>query len=370
MTDSAVILAHPYAEKDDVVPQVVQFTSPQHVELVPCPAEPLRPDAVRVRTWYSGISAGTELTAYRGSNPYLTRNWDAERRLFTDGAPTFAYPVVGWGYSETGEVVEVGTQVRDLAVGDRVHGIWGHRSEAVLPAAALVGRTLPTDADPLVGVFARVGSIALNGVLAAGTRLGEQVAVFGQGVIGLLATRLAVLSGARVVAVDAVPARLEAARAMGADAVVRADVPGGAGAVVRGLTGGGADAAVELSGSAAALHEAVRSVVVGGTVAASGFYQGGAEALRLGEEFHHNRVRLVSSQISGVPVELATRWDQPRLVRAFMDQAVRGAVDTRALVTHVLPAAEVADAFALLDAGDPAVLQAVLAFDGAPEVTR
>ncbi|WP_158374577.1 zinc-binding dehydrogenase [Cellulosimicrobium cellulans] len=348
------------------MPEVVQFTSPRRVELVPCPAEPLRPDAVRVRTWYSGISAGTELTAYRGTNPYLTRTWDAERRLFTDGEPTHRYPVVGWGYSETGEVVEVGADVHDLAVGDRVHGIWGHRSEAVLPAAALAGRVLPPDADPVAGVFARVGSIALNAVLAAGTRLGEDVAVFGQGVIGLLTTRLAVLSGARVIAVDALPERLAAARGAGAAEVVRADAPGGAGAAVRALTGGGVDAAVELSGSTAALHEAVRSVVVGGTVAASGFYQGDATALRLGEEFHHNRVRLVSSQISGVPVELATRWDQPRLVRTFMDRVLRGDVDVAALVTHVVDAADVADAFALLDAGDPAVLQTVLRFDGAP----
>lgn len=352
------------------MPEVVQFTSPRRVELVACPADPLRPDAVRVRTWYSGISAGTELTAYRGSNPYLTRTWDAERRLFTDGEPTFGYPVVGWGYSEVGQVVEVGAEVTALAPGDVVHGIWGHRSEAVLPAAALAGRVLPAGTDPLVGVFARVGSIALNAVLAAGTRLGEDVAVFGQGVIGLLATRLAVLSGARVVAVDALPGRLEVATGLGAAHVVRADAPGGAGAVVREVTGGGTDAAIELSGSAAALHEAVRSVVVGGTVAASGFYQGGGEALRLGEEFHHNRVRIVASQISGVPVELATRWDQPRLVRVFMDQAVRGAVDVAALVTHVVDAADVADAFALLDAGDPAVLQAVLRFDAAGEARR
>lgn len=352
------------------MPQVVQFTSPHHVELVSCPQEALRPDTVRVRTTYSGISAGTELTAYRGTNPYLTRNWNPERRLFTEGDPTFAYPVVGWGYSETGVVVEVGSEVSDLKVGDHVHGIWGHRSEAVLPATALAGRTLPADADPLVGVFARVGSIALNGVLAAGTRLGEQVAVYGQGVIGLLATRLAVLSGARVIAVDAMPERLDVARAMGAHEVVLAGADGGAGAVVRDLTGGGADAAIELSGSSVALHEAIRSVVVDGTVAASGFYQGGADALRLGEEFHHNRVRLVSSQISGVPVELSTRWNQPRLVRAFMEQAVSGAVDTRSLVTHVTPADEVGTAFKLLDSGDPAVLQVVLSFDDAQEDLR
>lgn len=348
------------------MPDVVSFAAPYRVALVPTDAQPLLDGSVRVRTWYSGISAGTELTAYRGSNPYLTRTWDPERRLFVDGEPTFGYPVEGWGYSEVGEVVEVAAGVESPAVGDVVHGIWGHRSEAVLPAEAVRDRRWTRD-DAISGTFARVGSIALNAVLAADVRLGDRVAVFGQGVIGLLATRLATLAGARVAAVDAVPQRLETAAAMGAEETVPADVAGGAGAAVRAWSAGGVDAAIELSGSDRALHEAVRSVVVEGVVAASGFYQGGAEHLRLGEEFHHNRVRVVASQISGTPVGLGARWDQARLVRTFMDEVRRGRVDAQALVTDVVEAADVAAVFERLDRGDPGVLQAVLRFPAAPE---
>jgi 2-desacetyl-2-hydroxyethyl bacteriochlorophyllide A dehydrogenase len=349
------------------VPEVVSLAAPYDVGLVTYDPQPLVPGSVRVRTWYSGVSAGTELTAYRGTNPYLSRTWDAGRRLFVDGPPTFAYPVQGWGYSEVGQVVEAGDGVTRPAAGDVVHGIWGHRSEAVLPAAAVAER-IWTGQDPLSGTFAWVGSIALNALLAADVRLGDRVAVFGQGVIGLLATRLAVLAGAEVVAVDSIEPRLEVARAMGAAHVVPADAPGGAGVVVRTWSGGpGVDSAIELSGNDRALHEAVRSVVVNGTVAASGFYQGGATHLRLGEEFHHNRVRLVASQISGVPVQLGHRWDQPRLVRTFMDQVRRGRVDARSLVTDVVDAAEVATVFERLDRGDPGIVQAVLRFADAPE---
>src|SRR4051794_16613306 len=349
------------------MPEVVSFAAPYDVSLVPFDAPPLVPGAVRVRSWYSGVSAGTELSAYRGSNPYLTRTWDAGRRLFVEGAPSFAYPVQGWGYSEVGEVVEVAEDVTRPAVGDVVHGIWGHRSETVLPAESVAQRVW-TGQDPLSGTFARVGSIALNALLAADVRLGDRVAVFGQGVIGLLATRLAVLAGAEVVAVDSIDARLDAARALGAADLVRADAAGGAGAAVRAWSGGqGVDSAIELSGNYRALHEAVRSVVVDGTVAASGFYQGGAEHLRLGEEFHHNRVRIVASQISGTPAAVGPRWDQPRLVRTFMDQVRRGAVDARSLVTDVVDAADVATVFERLDRGDPEILQAVLRFPAAPD---
>jgi threonine dehydrogenase-like Zn-dependent dehydrogenase len=266
-----------------------------------------------------------------------------------------------------GEVVEVGAEVTTVSPGDLVHGIWGHRSEAVVPAAAVTGRTLPRDADPRTGTFARVGAIALNAVLAGDVRLGDRVAVFGQGVIGLLATRLATLCGAEVTAVDGYDARLAVARELGAAHVVRADHPDGAGAVVRDLTqGAGVDAAIELSGSDRALHEATRCVVVDGTVVASGFYQGGAAHLRLGEEFHHNRVRIVASQISGTPLALGPRWNQPRLVQVFMAQVAAGRVDVARLITDVVDAADVASAFAKLDAGDPGTLQVLLRFDAAP----
>jgi 2-desacetyl-2-hydroxyethyl bacteriochlorophyllide A dehydrogenase len=348
------------------MPDVVSFVAPHEVSLVPCEAQPLVPGSVRVHTWYSGVSAGTELTAYRGSNPYLTGTWDSERRLFVPGTPTFGYPVEGWGYSEVGEVVEVADDVATPRVGEVVHGIWGHRSDAVMPAAAVRERVW-TGQDPISGTFARVGSIALNAVLAGDVRLGDRIAVFGQGVIGLLATRLATLAGATVVAVDALPTRLEAARRMGAAQVVAADADGGAGAAIRDWAPAGVDAAIELSGSDRALHEATRAVVVDGTVVASGFYQGGAPNLRLGEEFHHNRVRIVASQISGTPVVLGQRWDQPRLVRTFMDEVRRGRVDARSLVTDVVAAADVATIFERLDAGDPDILQAVLRFAAAPE---
>jgi threonine dehydrogenase-like Zn-dependent dehydrogenase len=138
--------------------------------------------------------------------------------------------------------------------------------------------------------------------------------------------------------------------------------------VVRAWAGGnGVDSAIELSGSDHALHEAIRSVVVDGTVAAAGFYQAGAAHLRLGEEFHHNRIRLVASQIGGTPVALGPRWDQPRLVRTFMELVRRGRVDARSLVTDVVDVADVATVFARLDRGDPEILQAVLRFPAAPE---
>jgi 2-desacetyl-2-hydroxyethyl bacteriochlorophyllide A dehydrogenase len=339
------------------VARVVQFTAPRQAEVVEFKPEEVPAGHVRVKTAYSGISAGTEMTAYRGTNPYLTRTWDSDARLFRDSSAGVSFPVVGWGYSETGEVIELGEGVEGLTVGDLVWGIWGHRSEAVVPAEKLVGHQLPAGVDLAAAAFARVGAIAFNAVLSARINLGELVAIFGQGVIGLLATRLATLSGARVVTVDAVESRRKESLDFGA---VESFAPGTAAEAIRGL--GGADTAIELSGVYAALQEAIRSVGVSGRVVASGFYQGEGNGLRLGEEFHHNRVELVSSQIGGVPPELSGRWSVDRLQTTFLSLVGKGAVDVEPLISHRIPIEDAADAYTLLDTRPGDALQILLEF--------
>jgi 2-desacetyl-2-hydroxyethyl bacteriochlorophyllide A dehydrogenase len=348
------------------VERVVQFTGPRQVEVTSYEPAPLPPGHLRVRTRYSGISAGTELTAYRGTNPYLTRTWDPDSRLFHEAAAGMQYPVVGWGYSEMGEVTEIAPDLVGTPglpeVGDPVWGIWGHCSEGIIPAERMLDHRLPAGIDPLSGVFARVGAIALNAVLAADIHLGELVAVFGQGVIGLLTTRLATLNGAQVVAVDALDSRLEVAARYGATTTLNARTDNPA-ERIRALSGGaGADTAIEISGAYAALHEALRSVMIGGRVVASGFYQGDGLGLRLGEEFHHNRVELVTSQIGGVPPRLAGRWTVERLQRTFLQLVANKEVDVRSLVSHQVPLTDAAEAYQLLDENPADALQIVLEF--------
>ncbi|MFE6132961.1 zinc-binding alcohol dehydrogenase [Streptomyces sp. NPDC056437] len=346
--------------------RVVQFTGPRQVDVAEHASAALPPGHLRVRTRYSGISAGTELTAYRGTNPYLTRTWDPEARLFRDGAAGIEYPVAGWGYSEVGEVTEVspelvGTPGMPVA-GDLVWGIWGHRSEGIVPAERMRGHTLPDGLDPLAGAFARVGAIAYNAVLSSDIHLGEDVAVFGQGVIGLLATRLAHLNGARVTAVDALDSRLATAKEYGAVHTLNARTDAVAERIREATGGRGADTAIEISGVYPALHEALRSVAVDGRVVASGFYQGDGAGLRLGDEFHHNRVQLICSQIGGVPPQLSARWSVERLQQTFLALVASGQVDVRSLVSHVVPVEEAADAYHLLDERPAEALQIVLAF--------
>jgi 2-desacetyl-2-hydroxyethyl bacteriochlorophyllide A dehydrogenase len=346
------------------VPQVVRFTDVRRVDLHEYEDRPLEPEEVRVRTLFSGISAGTELTAYRGSNPYLTKQWEEARRLFVPGAVSMEYPVEGWGYEEVGVVAELGPGTDErVRVGDVVYGTWGHRETAVLSAGYAANRVLPQGADPRIGVFAHIGAIALNAILDADIHVGETVAVFGQGTPGLIAGQLARLNGGRVIAVDALRTRLKLAAQLGTPVTIPAlDSPSPA-EQIKDLTGGvGADVCIEISGNYAALHEAIRAVAYNSRVVVSGFFQGGASPLFLGEEFHHNRVNVVCSQISGVAPAVSPRWSVDRLQRTVIELASAGELDLVGLVSNEMPATRAADAFELLDTQPEQAVQVLLDF--------
>jgi len=345
------------------VGEILRIHAPGEIRFDTYEEPVLGPTEVRIQTLYSGISAGTELTHFRGTNPLRYKSWNPSRRLFSP-TPDPAYYPRGTGYEEVGKVSETGGQVRLARKGDTVFGTWQHRSTFVMEEAAAAEGRLPEGLEPIQGIFSQIGAIALNGVLDAGIRVSEWVAVFGLGTVGLVCVQLAKLSGARVIASDLLASRLDLAKAFGADLAVS---PGDAAEAIKDATGGGADICVEASGSTVALHEAIRSCAYQGSVVALGFYQGEARGLSLGEEFHHNRIRLVSSQIGGIQPCLSARWNRARLVRTVMELQREGKLRLRELITHRVPFRRAGEVYRLLAEDPSKVLQAVLCFPGTPE---
>ena len=152
----------------------------------------------------------------------------------------------------------------------------GCQAEYVLvPDAQANLARIPSDlTDEEVLLCPDIMSTGFSAIERAGVRIGDAVAIFAQGPIGLCATAGAKLSGASlVIAVDSVPHRLKFAKRMGADVVLNhkeQDVV----AEIRKLTGGGADVAVEALGQAATFENALRSIRPGGTLASLGVYSG------------------------------------------------------------------------------------------------
>jgi threonine dehydrogenase-like Zn-dependent dehydrogenase len=340
------------------------LTAPRTLAFDPIEPQLLQPGEVRIRTLFSGISAGTELTQYRATSPFMNRRWDDTRRLFvdSDGAPSWDWPVRNLGYEEVGEIVELGTDVTDLRIGQHVYGTWNHRSHHVATADYVRDRLMPEDADPRSGIFSHIGAVALNGVHDAQLRIGDTVCVFGLGVPGQIVAQAARASGARVIGVDPDRQRREMALRLGMYGALD-PTEGSVAERIKAMTGGrGADSCIEVSGAPPALTEAIRAVAYSARVVAMGFFQGDITGLRLGEEFHHNRVQLICSQISGVAPDASYRWTKPRLWRTAIELQHQGLLDLLPLITHVAPFAEAPALFARLDAGEPGLLQAMIEF--------
>jgi threonine dehydrogenase-like Zn-dependent dehydrogenase len=314
------------------------------------------PGQAWVRTEWSGISAGTEVALVRGTDPHHQVGWDRELRVFGAGAPVSGYPVRGLGYMEVGRVTE--TRTPALAEGALVAMAYGHRTGRCADPATMAVIPVPDDLDPLLGIYlAQMGPICVNGLLHAAAAFGgpgapvdagvrdRHVLVTGAGVIGLLTAMLAVRHGAAdvVVAEPSAPRRI-VAEALGLTTVTDGD--GSAWRAVKqcwrhGPGDVGADVVLQCRGHDAALAAALKALRPQGVVVDLGFYQAGAGAVRLGEEFHHNGLSVVCAQIGRVPRGMADGWPREALAAATLDLLRERGDEVRThLVTDVVPFAD------------------------------
>ena len=333
------------------MPEAVWFGGPKQVEIRQEPAAAVGPAGVRVRALVSGVSAGSELLVYRGSAP---------RELQPD-LPTargdFGFPIK-FAYASVGRVIEVGSRVDQLAVGDLVFVHHPHQTEYVVPADFPI--RLPQDLPPDVGVFAANLETAVTVVLDAHPRLGEAVLVTGQGVVGLLITMLLRRAGATpIVTTDLHPRRRAASAAVGADHALGADADADVSHAVLELTDRrGVDVAIEVSGSPAALQACIDAAAFAGTVVVASWYGTHDVGLSLGGRFHRHRQRIISSQVSTLDPALAPRWDRAR--RTALVTTLLKELPLTDLITHRFPFEQAAAAYELLDGRPGECLQVVL----------
>jgi NADPH:quinone reductase-like Zn-dependent oxidoreductase len=351
--------------------------APGRLEVAEEPVAPLADGQFRVATLFSGVSAGTELSYVKGTNPALHHGFDPVLGLF-GGPVEQPFPVTRLGYMEVARVEQSRTPA--VAEGTVVAMTYGHRTgytgdplrDRVVP--------LPADLDPMLGIYvAHMGPICANGLLHAAADLhgtavrglgdgvaGRRVAVTGAGVVGLLTALFARAHGAAsVVVLDPTPQRRAVAAALGLDTL---DPEDGDPAVTLKTawrhTGDdrGADIVFQCRGQASALQLALRLLRPQGTVIDLAFYQGGADEVRLGEEFHHNGLGLRCAQIGRVPRGLAPTWDRERLSAATIDLLrADGDLIRKHLVSAVVPFAEAPQFLDDLAARRRQELQAVLA---------
>jgi 2-desacetyl-2-hydroxyethyl bacteriochlorophyllide A dehydrogenase len=347
------------------MPHELLLTGPRAIRIGPYDDLALGTDQVRAEAIVSGISHGTELALYRGDSPLGGKRFDLDLRQFVEAPESDLYPM-RLGYEWVGRVGEVGSDVPGIEVGDHVHLTLPHRETHTVtiaddPSQWLV---LPRELEPERAALLQSAAIALQAVHDARLKVGDQVAIFGLGVFGLLAVQLARLSGAGwVAAVDPIAGRRELARRFGADCTFDP----GSGDVGRELklAAGhvGPGVAIEFSGRYAALHEALRCIRAAGTVVAAGFYVGPAGTdLRLGEEFHHNRLTLVGSMSGWGAPHREPGWDRRRLRATALDLLTNGRLDVTDFITHRISFERAEEAYELIDRRPEDTLRVALTY--------
>lgn len=330
--------------------RAVWLAGPRQVELREEAVPPPGPGQVLIEAVASAISHGTELLVYRGQvDPALPLDLPTL-------AGSFAFPIK-YGYASVGRALAAGPGVEHVAPGALVFALHPHQSLYLAPAHLVT--PLPDGLDPALGVFFANAETALNIAHDAAPRLGETAAVFGQGVVGLLVTQTLALAGARVLAVEPDPGRRALALAVGAAAAL-APGPGLPDELRAQNDGRLADLAVEVSGAPGALQLALDAVLDEGTVVVASWYGRKPVTLDLGARFHRGRVRLRSSQVGRLAPETWPRWDHARRSRAVA--ALLPRLRLAELISHRLPLARAAEAYALVDAGGPGVVQVLLEY--------
>jgi 2-desacetyl-2-hydroxyethyl bacteriochlorophyllide A dehydrogenase len=336
----------------DHVGRQVRFVDRRRVEVVST-AIPA-PDAgeVRVASTVSAISPGTELLVYRDQVPddvALDETIDA-----LDGVAS--YPL-SYGYATVGRVTAAGEDVPDDWVGRRVFAFHPHASHFCVDPASLV--PLPPAVDDDDAALLATVETAVSLVMDARPRIGERVAVFGQGVVGLLTTALlARFPLSRLVTYDCYAARRERSRSLGADESLPPDAAAAPDPFEAG--DGRADLSVEVSGNPAALDAAIDATGDDGRVVVGSWYGTKPTALDLGGRFHRSHIRLQSSQVSRVDAAHAGRWDKARRMDLVRDRLPD--LSPSDLVTHRLPVAEAPEAYRLLDESPEDALQVLLEY--------
>lgn len=279
------------------------------------------------------------------------------------------------GHEPVGVIAEIGVGVTGYAVGDRVlvgaitpcgqchaclsgkqsqcgHGddcealggwrfgntLNGAQAEYLLvPNAQANLAKIPDDlSDEQVVLLADIASTGISGAESGNVTLGDRVAVFALGPIGVCAAIGARLLGAAmVIGVDGDDGRIAMARAMGVDVVLdhrKVDVV----AEIRRLTGG-VDVAIEALGTQATFESALRVLRPGGTLSSLGVYAGKIA-------FPHDAFgagladyRIVTTLCPGGKERM----------RRLIEMVRSGRLDLRPLITHRFKLADIAEAYAL-----------------------
>ncbi len=373
--------------------QVVQSAGGGPVEVVEAPTPQLTNTSVLVRTEATLISSGTERAVTKLAQASLLDKARARPDLVrqviqkakTDGIKQTAAAVrsrladdLALGYSGAGVVVEVGSAVRGIRVGDRVAtGGGGFASHAEFQAVPWVlTAPLPSSVSSEQAAFSTVASVGLHGFRRAEVGVGARVVVVGLGLIGQLTARIAMASGCDVAGIDLNPAAVELASKHGVHGLIESGVDT-THEIIEWSRGRGADAVIITAG-AQGDSRLIRStpprcrdratVVAVGDIGLdldrNDFYHKEID-LRLARSYGPGRYDRSYEEWGVDYPEGYVRWTEGRNLEAVVDLLASSRLTTQDLVTHRFAIDQAESAYGALDRPSEGALGVILQYPDA-----
>lgn len=328
------------------------------IDEIPAPIS--RPGSVLVRNVCSLVSAGTEKSVLEFSKSnYLQKarqRPDLVRKVLQRAKNEGLWQTyqivsnlidqpIALGYSSAGVAIEVGRDVTDVTAGQRVAcaGLFVATHSEVVSVPRNLLAPIPDGVPFDQAAFVTLGAIAMQGVRLAALELGEQVVVYGLGLVGMVAAQLCAAAGCRVIGVDIDPIKIEKARGFGIDALAAG---GETEAAILQMTGGfGADkvllcAATKSNDPIEAVPGFMRQkgvlVVVGDVgmnVPRRAYYDKEID-IRISRSYGPGRYD-PSYEGAGIDYPFAyVRWTENRNMVSFLDLLARRRIDVGPLITH------------------------------------
>ncbi len=329
------------------------FTAPRALDIRDEPLPLLAEGQVLVQTLCSAISSGTEMLLYHGEAP---GDLAADDTIAALGG-TLAFPLK-YGYCAVGRVVELGPGVDEVWRNRRVFAFNPHETHFATDTQNLL--PLPHELISEDAVFLPNMETAVNFLQDGAPLVGERVAVFGQGVIGLLTTALlSHIPLADLLTFDRFPLRREYSLRSGASQSLEPQT--NLQSPISNSKIQGFDLTYELSGSPQALDQAISLTGFDGRIVIGSWYGTKHASLDLGGRFHRSRIKLISSQVSTLAPHLMGRWTKARRLQFALQQLTH--CKPSQFITHRFAFAEAAKAYELLDQRPGEAVQVILTYD-------
>ena len=302
-------------------------------------------DGILVENEYTAVSIGTEIYNWKhGGEP--------------GSEPTF--PRIT-GYCNVGRVLEVGSGVEGVQVGDRVAGQGNHASHNILRAGSGY-QVVPTDVDSKSSAFMVMAAIALHGVRVAQIELGASVVVFGLGLVGQLCGQLARLCGATpIIGVDLDEFRIDRASQRACDTGINpTNVADLRQEIVDRCPEDGANIVLECTGLPRVFPQATGLACLGGKLVAVGSPRGTVDMDFL-QDVHLREVSIHGAHQPKTPEDdhIYYRWTKTRERALVLRLMAAGRLPLSHLITHESVPHECQEVYTML-ADDPKDVLGVL----------